>query len=84
MTDLALRVENLSKRYRIGQSLDRANGRASLLQKAAAPFSCLAGTLREPPPGEIIWSAPPQALSLRLWRKLVSCGRMGCIRLAST
>ena len=45
MTDLALRVENLSKRYRIGKSLARANGRASLLHKAAAPFAYLASTL---------------------------------------
>ena len=56
MSDIAIHVDKLSKRYRIGQAVNGSNGRKSALQMAAAPFSYLASTLREPRPDEILWA----------------------------
>lgn len=56
MSDIAIRVENLGKRYRIGKAVDRANGRRSLIQKGFSPFRYLATTLRKPSDKEIFWA----------------------------
>jgi lipopolysaccharide transport system ATP-binding protein len=57
MTDIAIRVENLSKRYRIGARQKRANTlRERLSNLAASPFDYLRRTLRGPTEEEIIWA----------------------------
>jgi hypothetical protein len=57
MTDTAIRVENLSKRYRIGAREKRANTlRERLSNLAASPFDYLRRTLRGPTGEEIIWA----------------------------
>jgi len=56
MSDIAIRVDKLGKRYRIGKVIDRSNSRRSLLQMAAAPFRYLASTLHEPASDEILWA----------------------------
>jgi lipopolysaccharide transport system ATP-binding protein len=57
MTDIAIRVENLSKRYRIGLAEKRPeNLRQALGRLAGAPFRYLRSRLREPEPKEIIWA----------------------------
>jgi lipopolysaccharide transport system ATP-binding protein len=57
MTDIAIHVENLSKRYRIGAHQKRANTlRATLGNLAASPFDYLRRTLRGPTEEEIIWA----------------------------
>lgn len=56
MSDIALRVDELGKRYRIGKVIDHSNGRRSLLQTAATPFRYLASTLREPASDEVLWA----------------------------
>jgi lipopolysaccharide transport system ATP-binding protein len=57
MTDIAIRVENLSKRYRIGAHQKRANTlRETLGNLAASPFDYLRRTLRGPTEEEIIWA----------------------------
>jgi lipopolysaccharide transport system ATP-binding protein len=57
MTDIAIRVENLSKRYRIGAHQKRANTlRETLGNLAASPFGYLHRTLRGPTGEEIIWA----------------------------
>jgi ABC-type polysaccharide/polyol phosphate transport system ATPase subunit len=57
MTDIAIRVENLSKRYRIGALQKRANTlRETLGNLAAFPFDYLRRTLRGPTGEEIIWA----------------------------
>jgi lipopolysaccharide transport system ATP-binding protein len=56
ISDIAIRVENLSKRYRIGARQKRANAlRATLGNLAASPFDYLRRTLRGPTEKEIIW-----------------------------
>ena len=44
MTDLAVRVENLGKRYRIGQIVGYSTLRESLMNVAYAPFRRLRQT----------------------------------------
>jgi hypothetical protein len=57
MTDIAIRVENLSKRYRIGAHQKRANTlRETLGNLAASPFDYLRHTLHGPTEEEIIWA----------------------------
>jgi hypothetical protein len=57
MSDIAIRVENLSKRYRIGAYQKRANTlRETLANLAASPFDYLRRTLRGPTEEEIIWA----------------------------
>ena len=55
MSNMAISVENLGKRYRIGRS-PASNGRKPIFQKLASPFSYLASTLREPAPDETFWA----------------------------
>jgi hypothetical protein len=57
MADIAIRVENLSKRYRIGARQKRANTlRETLGNLAASPFDYLRRTLRGPTEEDIIWA----------------------------
>ena len=57
MTDIATRVENLSKLYRIGAREKRADTlRETLGNLAASPFDYLRRTLRGPTEEEIIWA----------------------------
>ena len=56
-SDIAIHVENLSKRYRIGAREKRANTLREALQNlAASPFDSLRSTLRGPSEEEIIWA----------------------------
>ena len=48
MSDIAIRVENLTKRYRIGRVQGSQSGSRTLLQRAVSPFRYLATTLRPP------------------------------------
>jgi len=56
MTEFAIKVDNLSKRYRIGKSPDRHKGKFSGLSVLVAPFRYLFDSLREPAADEIIWA----------------------------
>lgn len=56
MSEIAIRVEKLGKRYRIGKRENGSNGKTPLLRKALAPFGYLASTLREPSPEETLWA----------------------------
>ncbi len=65
MNDLAICVENLGKRYRIGRSPKPAHGQKALLQKLALPFNYLVSTLREPVPDELIWALKGISLEVK-------------------
>lgn len=54
MKDLAIHVDGVGKRYRIGRS--RTGHSRSLAGKLASPFSYLLSTIREPEPDEILWA----------------------------
>jgi lipopolysaccharide transport system ATP-binding protein len=66
MTDIAIHVENLSKRYRIGAREKRANTlRETLSNLAASPFDYLRRTLRGPTEEEIIWALKGVTLEVK-------------------
>jgi lipopolysaccharide transport system ATP-binding protein len=56
MRDLAIRVENISKRYRIGKLASQSTGIQRYLKPLASPFQYLVSTMREAPPDEILWA----------------------------
>jgi lipopolysaccharide transport system ATP-binding protein len=56
MIDKMISVENISKRYRIGNYTSGTAKQGSLIRSLASPFNYLISTLREPPEDEIIWA----------------------------
>jgi lipopolysaccharide transport system ATP-binding protein len=76
MSDIAIRVENLSKRYRIGK-VQPPTGRRSLLQKAVAPFRYLASTLSSPSEDEILWALKDISFEVKHGEVLGVIGRNG-------
>ncbi len=77
MSDTAIRVNNLSKRYRIGKPQNRSEGRKSLLQTAVAPLRYLTSTLREPDPEEIIWALRDVSFEVQRGEVVGIIGRNG-------
>jgi lipopolysaccharide transport system ATP-binding protein len=77
MSDIAIRVEKLSKRYRIGKSDSHRNGPRSLLSRLAAPFNYLASTLREPSADEIIWALNGVSFEVKRGEAIGIIGRNG-------
>ncbi len=56
MSEYAIKVQNLSKRYRIGYSSSKKNGHPSIFSRFVSPFQYLISSLREPMADEIIWA----------------------------
>jgi lipopolysaccharide transport system ATP-binding protein len=57
MTDIAIKVEELGKRYRIGMRASQSGTRRQRLKRLAlAPFEYLLSALREPEEEETIWA----------------------------
>jgi lipopolysaccharide transport system ATP-binding protein len=78
MTDIAIRVENLSKRYRIGARQKRANTlRETLGNLTASPFDYLRSTLRGPSEEEIIWALKGVSFEVQRGEVMGIIGRNG-------
>jgi lipopolysaccharide transport system ATP-binding protein len=77
MSDLALQVQNLSKRYRIGYSAGEKNRGGSALRTLVSPFRYLISTLREPAPSEIIWALQDVSFEVKAGEVLGILGRNG-------
>ena len=86
MTDIAIRVENLSKRYpstklrtgRIGARQKRANTlRQTLENLAASPFDYLRSTLRGPSEEEILWALKDVSFEVKRGEVVGIIGRNG-------
>ncbi|MCS6859893.1 MAG: ABC transporter ATP-binding protein [Abditibacteriales bacterium] len=78
MSDIAIRVENLSKRYRIGARQKRpATLRESLQNLVTAPFSYLRSTLRGPSEEEIIWALKDVSFEVKRGEVVGIIGRNG-------
>ena len=61
-SDIAIRVENLGKRYVIGREVSRAPTLAGRVdQTLASPFSWLTSRLRGPSDEEILWALNDRA-----------------------
>jgi len=78
MTDIAICVESLGKRYRIGLRERRANTlRATLANLAASPFDYLRRTLRRPSEEEIIWALKDVSFEVKHGEVVGIIGRNG-------
>jgi lipopolysaccharide transport system ATP-binding protein len=77
MRELALQVQNLSKRYRISYSAGDKNGSGSALSNLISPFRYLISTLREPTSGEIIWALKDVSFEVKAGEVLGILGRNG-------
>jgi len=56
MSETAVVVENLSKRYRIGKLLDKSRSRGFIRNRLASSFGYLASSLRQPVDDEVIFA----------------------------
>ena len=78
MSDIAIKVENLSKMYRIGEKQEQYDTfRDTLTNIALAPFRRL-GRLRKPPkPEEIIWALKDVSFEVKHGEVIGIIGRNG-------
>ncbi len=77
MTQYAIQVENLGKRYRIGRAPVKVENRTSLLRKALSPFNYLISTLREPEEDEILWALSDVSFNVSQGEVIGIIGRNG-------
>jgi lipopolysaccharide transport system ATP-binding protein len=78
MSDLAICVENLGKRYRIGAREKRVNTlRERLSNLAASPFDYFLSVLRGPSEEEIIWALKDVSFEVKHGEVLGIIGRNG-------
>jgi lipopolysaccharide transport system ATP-binding protein len=77
MSDIAIRVDNLTKRYRIGIIKKEQTEKRSLVQRAASPFQYLATTLRPPSDDETLWALNGVSFEVERGNVLGVIGRNG-------
>ena len=77
MSDIAIRVDNLTKRYRIGISQKEQGVKRSLIQRAASPFRYLTTTLRPPSDDETLWALNGVSFEVERGNVLGVIGRNG-------
>jgi lipopolysaccharide transport system ATP-binding protein len=77
MSDYAIQVNNLSKRYRIGKSKRLTNGNNSKIRPFFSPFNYLISTFQKPAPDEIIWALKDVSLDVKKGEVLGIVGRNG-------
>ena len=77
MSEIAIQVNELSKRYRIGLPSHYQSGRTNPFGFVSASFRYLASTLREPRPEETIWALNGVSFEVRRGEVLGIVGRNG-------
>ena len=78
MGNIAISVENLGKRYRIGQAAKRPeNFREAVRSFVGSPFHYLYSRLREPEPDELIWALKDVSFEVKHGEVLGIIGRNG-------
>jgi lipopolysaccharide transport system ATP-binding protein len=77
MTNPAICIEKLGKRYRIGITARRSNGPKAILDAAIAPFRYLISSLREPSPDEVFWALKDVSFEVHQGEVIGIIGRNG-------
>jgi lipopolysaccharide transport system ATP-binding protein len=77
VSDPAIIVENLSKRYRIGKRVDPSQSRKDVARMLLSPFSYLASTLRDPSEEETLWALKDVSFTVKSGEALGMIGRNG-------
>lgn len=77
MTDYAIQVENLSKRYRIGKPAAQRTGLKKVLNPLASPFQYLFSTMRQAAPDEILWALRDVSFNVSQGEVIGVIGRNG-------
>ena len=77
MSNFAIRVEGLGKRYRIGKSQPKPTGRKPVWQAMALPLGYLMSTLRKPSRDEIIWALKDVSFEIKRGEAWGVIGRNG-------
>ncbi len=77
MNNIAVRVEGLSKRYRIGKSHHPATGRKSVWQALSMPLGYLTSSLRKPSNDELIWALKDVSIEVKQGQVIGIIGRNG-------
>lgn len=77
MREIAISVENLGKKYRIGARHPSTNGRRSLARNISSPFRYLAANLKKPLDEEIIWALKNVSFEVEKGEVLGIIGRNG-------
>ena len=77
MSESAIKVDKLSKRYRIGKSTSPKTGPGSMIKALVSPLNYLISTLREPSSDEIIWALKDVSLEVKHGDVVGIIGRNG-------
>ncbi len=77
MSDVAIRVEDLGKMYRIGRDPGSAKGLARVRQAAFSPFRWLGDQIRGPSEQEVLWALRDVSFEVKHGEVLGVIGRNG-------
>lgn len=77
MSEIAIRVDGLGKRYRIGAQQERNDGHRFLQGGVGSPFHYLFSVLRQPPPMETIWALKDVTFEVKRGEIVGIVGRNG-------
>jgi lipopolysaccharide transport system ATP-binding protein len=77
MTNIAIKVDNISKRYRIGKAVRPVKGGYKIINTLSSPFRYLLSTVKKPDQDEILWALKNISFEVRQGEVIGILGRNG-------